>query len=284
MVDGPDRVPVVEAGDAAIPAIGLGTWQHTGAPCAETVRTALELGYRHVDTARAYDNEGAVGRGLSEADVDREAVFLTTKLWRSDLRAAAVVEATHESIEALDVEYVDLLLIHWPHPRVPLGETLGAMAELRDDGLVRHLGVANFTRDQLERARRLADVPLVTDQVLYNPYKDQSDLLEYLAGRDLTLTAYSPLARGGLLGDDTLADVGERYGKTPAQVALRWLVQQPGVVAIPKATGREHLEENLDVFDFELTDAEMERVAKLRPGLRDRLYTLGPAIVRRVPF
>jgi 2,5-diketo-D-gluconate reductase B len=283
MADTALSVPTVEAGGAEIPKLGLGTWQNIE-QCAESVETALELGYRHIDTAQVYDNERQVGKGLAAADVDREEVFLTTKVWRSNLREEDVRESVRESLDKLDTEYVDLLLIHWPHPRVPIAETLGAMEGLQDEGLVRHLGVSNFTRDQLAEAQTVADSPLVADQVLYNPLKDQSALREYCAANDVALTAYSPLARGELIGDEMLADIGERHDKSAVQVALRWLVQQEGVVAIPKATSREHIAANLAVFDFELTDEEMRRIHNRSPGIRRRLFNTLPSLMRRFPF
>jgi diketogulonate reductase-like aldo/keto reductase len=274
----------VEAGGASIPALGLGTWQNTGDTCTESVRTALEMGYRHVDTAQVYDNERAVGEGLAAADVDREEVFLTTKVWRSNLARRDVLESVRESVEKLGVEAVDLLLIHWPHPRVAIEETLGAMEQLREEGLVAHLGVSNFTRSQLAEARRVAEAPIVADQVQYHPYVDQSELHDYCVREGVALTAYSPLARGDVLDDEALRAIGDRYDKSAAQVALRYLVQQENVVAIPKATGREHLRENLAVFDFELTDEELARVRTLDGGITTRLRNLAPAVFRRFPI
>ncbi|MBO4247978.1 aldo/keto reductase [Halomicrobium sp. IBSBa] len=273
----------VEAGGASIPKIGLGTWQNTGTACTETVRTALDLGYRHVDTAQVYDNERAVGEGIAAADVDRDDIFLTTKVWRSNLRREAVVSTVEASLATLGVDYVDLLLIHWPHPRVPVEEPLAAMAELRERGLVEHLGVSNFTRSQLRAAGDAVDAPIVADQVLYHPYKDQSALREYCVGAGIALTAYSPLARGRVLGDDLLARIGDRYDRTPAQVALRWLVQQDGVVAIPKSTSRDHLADNLAVFEFSLTDDEMARIHELEGGFKTKLRNRLPALMRRLP-
>jgi diketogulonate reductase-like aldo/keto reductase len=273
----------VEAGGAEIPALGLGTWQNTGPGCSETVETALELGYRHVDTAQMYENEEQVGEGIAAADVDREDIFLTTKLWRSNLRADAVHDSFEASLEKLQTDYVDLLLIHWPHPRVPIEETIGAMQELREEGAVRHIGVSNFTRSQLREAVELADAPIVTDQVLYNPYKDQSRLHEFCVDSGVALTAYSPLGRGDAISDDTLAEIGEHYDKSAAQVALRWLVQQEGVVAIPESTSREHLAANLAVFDFELTEAEMERIDDLRGSVKRRIANRLPGLMRRFP-
>ena len=274
----------VEAGGARIPKLGLGTARAGGQECTETVRAALEEGYRHVDTAQAYDNERAVGEGIAAADVAREDVFLTTKVWRSDLRHDDVLSSVRESLDRLGVEYVDLLLIHWPHPRVPVEETLRAMVELREEGAVEHLGVSNFTRTQLREARRVADAPIVTDQVLYHPYKDQSELLEFCTAEGVALTAYSPLARGSVVGDEVLARIGECHGKTAPQVALRWLVQQNGVVAIPKTTSRDHLRANLDVFDFELSGEEMARIRERDGGIGLRLRNLLPSLVRRVPL
>jgi diketogulonate reductase-like aldo/keto reductase len=280
--DGPEAT--LQAGGAAIPKLGLGTWMNTGQDCVESVRTALELGYRHVDTAQVYGNEEAVGEGIATADVDREAVFLTTKIWRSNLAYDDVIDSVRESLDRLGVDSVDLLLIHWPHPRRPVEETLRAMAELQERGLVSHLGVANFTRNQLREAVEIADRPLVTDQVLYHPLKDQSTLRQYCVEQDIALTAYSPLARGAVIGDEQFGEIGERHGKTAVQVALRWLLQQEGVVAIPKATSQEHLEENLDVFDFALTDEEMRRIHDRQPGLRRRLLNRLPGLMRRNPL
>jgi len=249
----------IEVQGTSVPALGLGTWQLTGPSCTETVQTALELGYRHVDTAQAYGNERQVGLGIGAADVDREDVFLVTKLDGSNRDARSVRQSTRESLHKLGVEYLDCLLIHWPNTpwMAPLGETLDAMNDLVDDGVVDHIGVSNFSPARLDRARELSDAPILTDQVQYHPYWDQRKLLDYCRIHDVLLTAYSPLARGGVLSDPALVTVGNRYDKSPAQVALRWLVQQEGVAAIPKASSREHLEANMAVFDFELTDEEM---------------------------
>ena len=242
------------------------------------------MGYRHVDTAQAYGNEAAVGEGIATADVDREDVFPTTKVWRSNLSADDVRRTVRGSRDGPDVDAVDLLLIHWPHPRVPVGETLGAMEELRDEGLVRQLGVGTFARSQLADAIRVADSPIVADQVLYHPYEDQSTLLEFCRDRDVALTVYSPLARGAVVDDEVLAGIGERHGTSAAQVALRWLVHQDGVVAIPEASGRGHLEANRGVFDLSLSDEEMARVRDRSGSLGIRLWNRLPALMRRWPL
>jgi len=244
----------------SVPALGLGTWRLSDDECARTVETALDLGYRHVDTAQMYGNEAAVGHGIARSDVPREDLFLVTKLAFRNRRYDDVLRSTEESLARLGTDHVDLLLVHQPNPAVPLRETLDAMAELRDEGKVRHVGVSNFSLRRLERARDLSPVPVFADQVQFHPYWSQSDLLDFCRIHDVLLTAYSPLAQGGVLDDDRLERIGERYDRTPAQVALRWLVQQPSVAAIPKATSREHLAENLAVFDFELTESEMREV------------------------
>jgi diketogulonate reductase-like aldo/keto reductase len=252
----------IHAQGAEVPALGLGTWQLTGQACRETVSTALELGYRHVDTAQAYGNERQVGAGIEDADVDRDELFLVTKLDVRNRTTERVRRSARESLEKLGTDYLDLLLIH--QPNIPflasLDETLDAMNDLVDEGVVRHIGVSNFPTGMLKRARETSAAPILTDQVQYHPYWDQRKLLTYCQIHDVLLTAYSPLARGGVLDDPLLVTVGNRYGKSPAQVALRWLVQQEGVVTVPKASSPEHLEENLAVFDFELTDEEMARI------------------------
>ncbi|RKS83857.1 diketogulonate reductase-like aldo/keto reductase [Haloarcula quadrata] len=257
----------------SVPALGLGTWQLTGQSCRETVETALGMGYRHIDTAQAYGNERQVGLGMDAAAVDREDVFLTTKLDGSNRDERSVRRSTRESLNKLGTDYLDLLLIHWPNTpwMASLSETLGAMNDLVEEGLVRHIGVSNFSPSLLDRARDISSAPIFTDQVQYHPYWDQRKLLDYCRIHDVLLTAYSPLARGGVLDDPALVQIGNKYGKSPAQVALRWLVQQDGVAAIPKASSREHLEANLAVFDFELTDAEMERIrdpSKVKTGVQ----------------
>jgi len=267
-------------GGTVVPSIGLGTWRLTGKTCRQSVLAALELGYRHVDTAQGYGNERQVGEAIRDSDVDREDVFVTTKLTRGNRRHDDVHRSVEESLIKLDTEYLDLLLIHWPDLRVPLRETLGAMDELVDAGTVRNIGVSNFDLDRFHRARELSEHDLLTNQVQYNPYWSQTELLDYCRIHDVLLTAYSPLAHGGVLGDPVLEEIGRRYEKTPAQVALRWLVQQPNVAAVPKATSREHLTENFDVFDFELTSEEMERIQQpskskaLSGFLQDRFRSL----------
>lgn len=255
---------------ADVPALGLGTWRLTGRDCFRAVSTALELGYRHVDTARNYGNEQAVGEAIAASDVDRDDVFLVTKVPGRDAGYDDAMRAARESVRRLGVDRVDLLLLHSPNPIVPVEETMHALAACREQGLARHVGVSNFSTRQLREATRKSPVPLFADQVQLHPYLPKPDLREFCRRHDVLLTAYSPLGHGGVVDDDTLRKVGARYGKTPAQVALRWAIQHDNVAAIPKASTRPHLAENIDVFDFSLTRYEMEQVEQaslLRTGV-----------------
>ncbi|WP_254833069.1 aldo/keto reductase [Haloglomus salinum] len=257
-----------------VPRLGLGTWRLTGDDCREAVETALDLGYRHIDTAQVYTNERQVGDALAASDVPREDVFLATKLGPESRAYDDVLRTTEESLARLGTDYLDLLLVHWPNGRPPGSppnplaaapdheETLRAMNELVDAGKVRNVGVSNFSVDELDTARELSDAPVLTNQVQYHPFWDQQDLRSYCRVHDVLLTAYSPLGHGGVLDDPVLERIARRHAKTPAQVALRWLVQQEQVATIPKATSREHLAANMAIFDFELTEAEMAEIRR----------------------
>jgi 2,5-diketo-D-gluconate reductase B len=244
-----------------VPSLGLGTYRLTGEACERAVERGLSLGYRHLDTAQMYGNEAEVGRGIRGSGVDRGEIFVTTKVWPSDFAHERVIRKTRESLEKLGTDYVDLLLMHWPGDGVPLGETLGAMRELQEAGDVLYIGVSNFSPALVEEATGHAEI--FCNQVQYHPYRDQSALLGQAQELDYLLTAYTPLSRGGVQDDATLEEIGEAHGKSATQVALRWLVQQDKVSAIPKATSEEHLGENLGVFDFELSKEEMDRISSL---------------------
>lgn len=246
-----------------VPALGLGTWELTGAGCARAVRQALEIGYRHIDTAQAYENEAAVGRALAESGLDRGEVFLSTKIWMSNVRYDDAKRSVDESLRALRTDHVDLLLIHWPVPAVPVAETLRAMIELRAEGRTRAIGVSNFTVPLLEEAAAVPGADLVCNQVEYHPFLSQRPVLDWLRRHGMMLTAYSPLARGEVFRNATLRRIGERHGKSAGQVALRWLVQQERVSAIPKASGEAHMRSNFEIFDFALDDEEMAEIGRL---------------------
>ncbi|MFH5801640.1 aldo/keto reductase [Haladaptatus sp. CMAA 1911] len=234
------------------------------------VEQALELGYRHVDTAQMY-NEDAVGAGITAAAVDREDVFVTTKLNRGNVASEKVVSSVEASLDRLNPTYVDLLLIHAPNNRVHITDTIGAMNDLQDRGYVHHIGVSNFSIDQTRAAMEASRTPIVTNQVQYNPYHRRDSLLTFCIQHNVSLTAYTPMAKGRVATDETLITIGEWYSKTGAQVALRWLLQPSNVIAIPKPSRSEHRRENLNVFDFELTDDEMEAVFAVTGGVIDRL-------------
>jgi 2,5-diketo-D-gluconate reductase B len=243
-----------------VPKLGYGTWLVEGREAYEGVRDALALGYRHVDTARAYGNEREIGAALADSGVAREELWLTTKVWRDDARAEDLKRFFERQLADLRVDHVDLLLLHWPAD-VPLAETLGAMDELRAQGLARHIGVSNFPSRLLAEAIQLA--PIFANQVEYHPYLPQGPVMHLCLEHDLLLDAYSPFAHGLIHRDPLLSEIGARYGKSAGQVALRWLLDQPNVAAIPKASSQERRAENLDVFDFDLADEERARIAAL---------------------
>jgi diketogulonate reductase-like aldo/keto reductase len=255
--------PKLPAQGAEIPAIGFGT-SGIGDVRAEHVATALQAGYRHIDTAWKYGTERTVGEGMRASGVRRSEIFLCTKVSHENLHAGDFARSVEESLEKLGVDYVDLLLVHWPEKNTPLAETMGALAKAKRQGLTRHIGVANFNIAMLDEAIRLCPEPMVTLQVECHPYLDQGKVIAACRERDLVLTAYCPLARGGLVNDPVLADIGKRTGKTFAQVALRWLMQQKIIAAIPRSSSPVRIAQNIDVFDFELTDDDMRRIGNLR--------------------
>ena len=250
----------VDANGAKIPAIGLGTWELRGRACARLVEQALKLGYRHIDTAQVYENEREVGEGLRASGVRREEVFVTTKVWTTHFAPNDLERSTKDSLAKLRLSEIDLLLLHWPNPQVPLSETLGALARVKQLGMVRHIGVSNFTVALIDEAVAACPEPLACDQVEYHPYLDQTKVREACARHGMALVAYSPVARGRIKDDATLTRIGRAHGKTAAQVCLRWLVQQ-NVAAIPRTSRIERLSENIDIFDFALSDEEMEEIS-----------------------
>ena len=250
----------VEANGAKIPAIGLGTSELRGRTCARLVEQALKLGYRHIDTAQVYENEREVGEGLRASRVRRDDIFVTTKVWTTHFAPHDLERSTKESLTKLRLTEVDLLLLHWPNPQVPLAETLGALAHVRKLGMSRHIGVSNFTVALIDEAVAACPEPLVCDQVEYHPYLDQTKVKDACARHGMALVAYSPVAKGRVKGDATLARIGRDHGKTAAQVCLRWLAQQ-NVCAIPQTSRIERLSENIEIFDFALSDEEMGQIS-----------------------
>lgn len=255
----------VSAHDARIPALGLGTWTLKDEHCVDLVKRALGAGYRHVDTAVMYDNEAAVGAGIRAAGVPREELFVTTKVWYTDIGEGTLEREAENSLRRLGLDAVDLLLIHWPNPQIPLAESMGALNRARDKGLTRHIGVSNFTTALLDEAVALSEAPVVCNQVEYHPRLDQDKVLAACRRHGMAMVSYCPLGRGGgVFAEEAVRAAAAAHGRTPAQIVLRWHVQQAGVVAIPRTSRPERLEENAAIFDFALSEEEMRAIGALR--------------------
>ena len=251
----------VEAKGFKIPIVGLGTWALRGRDCAHLTEQAIRIGYRHIDTAQMYDNEREVGEGVRASGL-RPEVMVTTKVQPTLLAPHDLERSVKESLARLRLDVVDLLLIHWPSPSVPLAETLGAMAKMKREGYTRQIGVSNFTVALLDEANKISSEPLVCNQIECHPFLNQDKVIGACRRHGMAVVAYSPIARGGARDNKVLDKIGKAYGKTAAQVCLRWLVQQ-GIVVIPRTSRVERLKENFALFDFELSDAEMREIAGL---------------------
>ena len=254
---------MLTAHGAQIPALGFGTSPMTGSMAAGEIVAALKAGYRHIDAARKYGTEPVVGEGLRASGVPRKDIFLTTKVSHENLHAADFAKSVDASLKALGTDYVDLLLVHWPNPEIPLAETMPALAEAKRDGKARHVGVANFNIALLDQAIRLCPEPLVCLQAECHPYLDQSKLLSAVRQRGMAFVAYCPLGRGRLFSDPVLAEIAQSRGRSIAQIALRWLMQQ-GLGAIPRSSNPQRIADNFKVFDFTLSDDEMRRISALK--------------------
>jgi diketogulonate reductase-like aldo/keto reductase len=254
--------PSVAANGAKIPLLGLGTWDLRGRTCVRMVEQALRLGYRHIDTAEMYDNEREVGEGLHASGVKRGDVFVTTKVWPSHFAPRDLERAARDSLSRLRLRELDLLLLHWPNPQIPLADTLGALCKVKRDGLTRHIGVSNFTVKLIENAVRLSTEPLICDQIECHPFLDQSKVIAACRKQGMAIVAYSPIARGGARNDKLLAQIGAEHGKTATQVCLRYLAQQD-IVMIPRTSKEQRLAENAAIFDFALSAMEMKQIAGL---------------------
>jgi 2,5-diketo-D-gluconate reductase B len=268
----------VESNGAKIPLIGLGTWDLRGRTCARIVEQALRLGYRHVDTAEMYDNEREVGEGLRASGVKRGEVFVTTKIWPSHFAPRELERSAKESLVKLRLPEVDLLLLHWPNPNVPLAETLGALCKVKQAGLARHIGISNFTVAMIAEAVKLSKEPLVCNQIEVQPFLDQSKVIAACRAHGLAVVAYSPIARGNVKGNETIERIGKAHGKSAAQVSLRYLIQQ-NIVVIPRTSKVERLSENAAIFNFELSADDMKEIAALahrRGRLVDYSYSGSP--------
>lgn len=257
---------VVEAKGAKIPCIGLGTWTLKGDECAHIVSQGIKAGYRHIDTAAMYDNEQAVGEGLragiAASGLGRDDIFVTTKVWFTDIGAGALETSAENSLEKLGLDQVDLLLIHWPSDTIALSGSIKALNNAANTGLTRHIGVSNFPVALLDEACQLSERPLVCNQVEYHPCLNQDKVLAACRGRGMAMTAYCPLFRGGdLFNHPAITDAAKAHDKSPAQIILRWHIEQDGIVAIPRTSKPERLAENIDIFDFSLNAGEIAAIS-----------------------
>ena len=251
-----------------IPEIGIGTYKLHDRECERVVRMALDIGYRHIDTAQMYKNEREIAEAVNVSNVPREDIFLSTKIWHTNLDADDVLQTTEESLRQLDTPYVDLLMIHWPNEQYDLRETIESMLVLRDQGKAMNIGVSNFPLSMLKEVNDEIRAPIFCNQVEFHPFIDQLDMLDYVIESDIMLTAYAPLAQGKVNESKEMADIAEKYDKSAAQIALRWLIEQENVVAIPKGSSEDHLRENFDIFDFYLEDEDFDRIDQLEKTQR----------------
>ena len=253
----------VTANGAHIPALGFGTFRMPDEDVQRVLPQALKLGFRHVDTAQIYKNEASVGDVIAKSGIARGDIFLTTKVWVDQYKHNDFIKSVDESLTKLKTDYVDLLLLHWPKSDVPLAERIGALNEVHKAGKVRNIGISNFNVALMDEAVKLSDAPIANNQIEYHPYLDQTKVIEAARKHGISITAYYLMADGKVPGDSVLKDIGAKHGKTAAQVALRWAVQQPDLIALSKTATESRLQENYDIFDFELSSDEMQAIFAL---------------------
>ena len=244
-----------------IPVLGLGTWQLKGDICRSVIKMAYQLGYRHFDTAWFYNNQEEIGRAFKEIRANRPDIFLTSKIWRDSLRATEVYKQFEDCLDQLQMDYIDLLLIHWPNSEVHLEETLSAFTELYQKGRIKSLGVSNFDIELIEKAKSIA--PISVNQIRCHIGYRSSELIKYCQRNKIAITAYSPLAKKELFNYSRVQEIANELSRTSAQVALRWLVQQE-ILVIPKASSKQHLQDNLGIFDWHLTSAQVDQLSQIR--------------------
>ena len=254
-----------------IPVIAYGTWDIAEENVGENVEVALKAGYNHIDTAEGYHNEGGIGEVLE--NYDRDELFITSKVLPSNLNYESVIKACERSLEKLGTDYLDLYLIHWPNPAISLRETLQAMKYLVDQGMVKNIGVSNFSVYQLKVALKITPVPITVNQVEFHPWLYQKELLEVCDQNDVVVEASAPLARTEVLSDETILELADKYDKSPAQIVLKWELQK-GIVPLPKSRSKAHIEENLDLFDWELKAEDMALIDNIDTEKRVYMITL----------
>lgn len=253
----------IEAQSEKVPALGYGTWQLRGKNCVRGVQKALEIGYRHIDTAQAYGNEEDVGQAIEESGVERREIFLTTKIWMDNFSPDKFEKSLDESLNKLRTDYVNMLLLHWPDQNSDFDKTLELLVQAKKADKARLIGVSNYTVELMKRAQNTTKNILATNQVEFHPFIDQGPVLEWARRHNMFLTGYSPLSRGDVLKSPVIEDIGNRYKKNAGQIALRWAIQHEKVAVIPKAASENHIEANFDIFDFELTNEEMDKISSL---------------------
>ncbi|NGM69379.1 aldo/keto reductase [Natronolimnobius sp. AArcel1] len=244
---------------STIPMLGLGTWQASNDDCTAAVQTALECGYRHIDTAQGYDNEDAVGEGIAASDVDRDDIFLATKVSSSNLAHEDILETARESVDRLGVESVDLLYVHWPSRAYDPEGTLSAFDQLYDEGLIENVGISNFEPEQIEQAVALCDAPILANQVECHPLLPQEHIRDACANYDIEVVAYSPLARGSIVDQPEIQEIAAKHNVTETQVSLAWL-HEKGVTAIPKSVTPEHIRDNWRSLTLDLEQDDINRI------------------------
>lgn len=252
----------VDIKGAEIPVLGMGTYTIKGQGSAELIASALEMGYSYLDSAQMYGNEADVSRGIALAGAEREDVFVLTKVHPENTSARKFLPSVEESIQNLGLDFVDLLLIHWPNPEVPIEEAVAELMKAQEKGYARHIGVSNFNIKMIQQALDMG-ANIVTNQVEYHCFLNQEKLLNFLQKKGISLTAYSPLGQGAVIGNPVLKNIGARYAKSEAQVALRWLIEQENVIAIPRSSSEQRLASNLEVFDFWLSDEDKAAIDAL---------------------
>ena len=263
-----------------IPVIAYGTWDIAEENVGKNVEIALKTGYNHIDTAEGYHNEAGIGEVLK--DYDRDELFITSKVLPSNLNYESVIKACKRSLEKLGTDYLDLYLIHWPNPAISLRETLQAMKYLVDEGLVKNIGVSNFSVYQLKAALKITQVPITVNQVEFHPWLYQKELLEVCEENDVVLEASAPLARTEVLKDETILELADKYDRTPAQIVLKWELQK-GIVPLPKSKSKEHIIENLELFNWDLATEDMKKIDNIDHekrvymiNLDDETYGISP--------
>jgi diketogulonate reductase-like aldo/keto reductase len=260
-----NSIPSIKHHGTSMPRLGLGTMAHPEpGEAANLISYALTCGYRHIDTARKYGSEEWVGEGIKKSGIPRDDIWVTTKVTEDNAKADDFARSVEASLKAMQLDYVDLLLIHWPSRNIPLKETIGALAKAKKEGYALNIGVSNFTVNLMDQAVKLCSEKLFLNQFEYHAYIDQCKVIEACKKHDLLMTCYVPLGRGKILQDPILKEIGEIHGKSVAQVGLRWLIQQEGTIVIPGARAISRINENMNIFDFELSDEEMNMISNLQ--------------------